>query len=94
MSNILYWCTVEKNLQNLNLSNYIIKILVLKEKHWLLGTLIIILIQGVGHDKVSLDPNLYKYQDMLRPLKLTRFSTNATVESMNLMWFSFSYYQC
>ena len=94
MSNILYWCTVEKNLQNLNLSNYIVKILVLKEKHWLLGTLIIILIQGVGHDKVSLDPNLYKYQDMLRPLKLTRFSTNATVESMNLMWFSFSYYQC
>ena len=57
-------------------------------------TLIIILIQGVGHDKVSLDPNLYKYQDMLRPLKLTRFSTNATVESMNLMWFSFLYYQC
>ena len=94
MSNILYWCTVEKNLQNLNLSNYIVKILVLKEKHWLLGTLIIILIQGVGHDKVSLDPNFYKYQDMLRPLKLTRFSTNATVESMNLMWFSFSYHQC
>ena len=83
MSNILYWCTVEKNLQNLNLSNYIVKILVLKEKHWLLGTLIIILIQGIAYDEASLDPYLYEYQDMLRHLKLilryTRFSTNATV---------------
>ena len=78
-----------KNVQNLILSNFCIVYIaeisifqaIAKEKHWLLGTLIIILIQGVGHDKVSLDPNLYKYQDMLRPLKLTRFSTNATVES-------------
>ena len=54
-----------------------------KEKHWLLGTLITILIQGIAHDEASLDPHLYAYQDMLRPLKLTlhytRFSTNATV---------------
>ena len=57
---------------------------VTKEKHWLLGTLITILIQGIAHDKASLDPYLYEYQDMLRHLKLilhyTRFSTNATVQ--------------
>ena len=56
---------------------------VAKEKYWLLGTLITILIQGIAHDKVSLDLYLYEYQDMLRPLKLTlrytRFFTNATV---------------
>ena len=49
----------------------------------MLGTLITILIQGIAHEKASLDPYSYKYQDMLRPLKLTlrytRFSTNATV---------------
>ena len=53
------------------------------EKHWLLGTLITILIQGIAHDEASLDPYLYKYQDMFRPLKLilryTRFSTDAPV---------------
>ena len=80
-----------KNVQNLILSNFCIvhnvRIsifqAVAKEKHWLLGTLITILIQGIAHDEASLDPHLYAYQDMLRPLKLTlhytRFSTNATV---------------
>ena len=57
---------------------------VAKEKHWLLRTLITILIQGIAHEEASLDPYLYAYQDMLRPLKLTlrytRFSTNATVD--------------
>ncbi len=56
---------------------------VAKEKHWLLGTLTTILIQGITHNKANLDPYLYVYQDMLRPLKLTdrytRFSINATV---------------
>ena len=56
---------------------------VAKEKHWLLETLITILIQGIAHDEASLDPYLYKYQDRLKLLKLTlhytRFSTNATV---------------
>ena len=80
-----------KNVQNLILSNfrivYNVKIsifqAVAKEKHWLLGTLKTILIQGIAHDEASLDPYLYEYQDMLRHLKLilryTRFSTNATV---------------
>ena len=40
-------------------------------------------IQGIAHNKASLDPYSYKYQDMLRPLKLTlrnnRFFTNATI---------------
>ena len=81
----------ENNVQNLCLSNfcivYIVEIsifqAVAKEKHWLLGTLITILFQGIAHDEASLDPHLYAYQDMLGPLKLTlhytRFSTNATV---------------
>ena len=60
---------------------------VAKEKHWLLGTFISILIQGIAHDKASLDPYSYKYQNMLRPLKLTlrytRFSTDATVSLAN-----------
>ena len=63
---------------------------VAKEKHWLLGTLITILIQGIAHDKASLDLYLYKYQNMLRPLKLTlrytRFSTNATVQKRDIEW--------
>ena len=54
-----------------------------KEKPWLPGTLITILIQGIAHNKVSLDPYSYKYQNMLGPPKLnlryTRFFTNATV---------------
>ena len=81
-----------KNVQNLILSNfrivYNVKIsifqAVAKEKHWLLGTLKTILIQGMAHDEASLDPYLYEYQDMLRHLKVilryTRFSTNATVD--------------
>ena len=43
----------------------------------------IILIQGIAHNKLSLNIYLYVYFKMLRPLKLTlryiRFSTNATV---------------
>ncbi len=40
---------------------------VAKEKHWLLGTFITLLIQRIAHDLVSLDQYLYEYQDMLRP---------------------------
>ena len=87
-----------KNVQNLVLCNfcivYIIEIsifqAVAKEKHWLLGTLISILIQGIAHDEASLDPYLYEYQDMLTPLKLilryTRFSTNATVLNLTIIY--------
>ena len=87
-----------KNVQNLILSNfrivYNVKIsifqAVAKEKHWLLGTLKTILIQGIAHDEASLDPYLYEYQDMLRHLKLilryTRFSTNATVQKRDIEW--------
>jgi len=50
-----------------------------------------ILIQRIAYDKASLDPYLYKYRDMLRPIKLTlqyiRFSTNATL-SFPLVLFS------
>ena len=51
---------------------------VAKEKHWLLGTLITILIQGIAHDKASLDPYLYAYQDKLKPLKLRNFHPAGT----------------
>jgi len=85
-----------KNVQNLILSNFCIvcyvKISIFqaiaKEKHWLLGTLITILIQGIAHDEASLDPCLYKHQNILRHLKLilhyTRFSTNATVRYVEI----------
>ena len=90
MSKIFYWYSMEK-VQNSILSNfcivYIVEISIFqaiaKEKHWLLGTLITILIQGIAHDEASLYPYLQKYLKMLRPLKLTlyyiRFLTNATV---------------
>lgn len=86
---LLVYC--EKNVRRLILSNfcivYIVEIsifqVVAREKHWLLGTHITVLIQRIAQDKASLDPYSYKYQNMLRPLKLTlpynRFSTNATV---------------
>ena len=61
---LLVYCG--KNVQNLILSKfcivYIVEIsifqAVAKEKHWLLGTLITILIQGIAHDEASLDPYL------------------------------------
>ena len=53
------------------------------EKHWLLGSLITILIQGIAQDEANLDPYSYKYLNMFKPQKLTlrytRFSTDATV---------------
>ena len=53
------------------------------EKYWLLGTLITILIQGIAHDEASLDPHLYAYQDMLRPLKLTLHYTASVDVAIN-----------